>query len=230
MHYRTIPRSVIMPKKKKSRKSQRTLKNERRQKYEKAVEKGDFAKIELGIQEKLEAMKGTSTCSSGENAENVVCRKSRSASSSSCVSQKQSCSTKKDLETGLSLIQNNSNDCLIVASHSQQAIEFSAVDHFWQGRMCNQFSLQLVHPLVASKTIAAAGQPKVIHQIRGDGNCFFRTISFVITGSENYHQDPPDPTSKAALPYRSRSLVRLSFVSEGNHMTDLIFGRAQQVL
>ena len=93
------------------------------------------------------------------------------------------------METGLSLIQNNSNDCLIVASHSQQAIEFSAVDHFWQGRMCNQFSLQLVHPLVASKTIAAAGQPKVIHQIRGDGNCFFRTISFVITGSENYHQE-----------------------------------------
>ena len=30
-------------------------------------------------------------------------------------------------------------------------------------------------------------RPRIIHSIQGDGNCLFRTLSFIITGSEEQH-------------------------------------------
>ncbi len=37
-----------------------------------------------------------------------------------------------------------------------------------------------------------AGAPKTIHKTRGDGNCYFRAISYCVAGSDKFHQEIRD--------------------------------------
>jgi hypothetical protein len=41
--------------------------------------------------------------------------------------------------------------------------------------------------VISLGTIKLSQAPRRIHRIKGDGNCFFRAISYIISGSEENH-------------------------------------------
>ena len=63
--------------------------------------------------------------------------------------------------------------------------EFIPVDLDWQISKCNDLEIIKKHKAVETKVIS---RPKDVIPIRGDGNCFFRCISYAITGSQAAHK------------------------------------------
>ena len=68
--------------------------------------------------------------------------------------------------------------------------KFYSVDEQWQHNACTTLALQFV----ISNRLTRPGGPNVelrppnnIKRIRGDGNCLFRSFSYIITGSEEQH-------------------------------------------
>jgi hypothetical protein len=57
-----------------------------------------------------------------------------------------------------------------------------------QQSLCNTLSLTLEceHEPCSNKNL---GTPTEIHEIKGDGNCLFRALSYAITGSQGYHKE-----------------------------------------
>ena len=66
---------------------------------------------------------------------------------------------------------------------------FNLVNEEWQHNSCGIMGLQFV----AASGLHMGGPevtltcPRTTHSIKGDGNCLFRTLSFIITGSEEQH-------------------------------------------
>ena len=66
---------------------------------------------------------------------------------------------------------------------------FNPVNEEWQRNLCAIMGLQFV----AASGLHMGGpevtltRPCTTHSIKGDGNCLFRTLSFIITGSEEHH-------------------------------------------
>ena len=66
---------------------------------------------------------------------------------------------------------------------------FNPVNEEWQRNLCAIMGLQFV----AASGLNMGGpevtltRPCTTHSIKGDGNCLFRTLSFIITGSEEQH-------------------------------------------
>ena len=66
---------------------------------------------------------------------------------------------------------------------------FNPVNEEWQRSLCAIMGLQFV----AASALNMGGpevtlrHPRTIQSIQGDGNCLFRTLSFIITGSEEQH-------------------------------------------
>lgn len=63
---------------------------------------------------------------------------------------------------------------------------FCPVDSLWQQKMCKKFNLNLHFPFntFLSRPLT---NPKAFRRIKGDGNCFYRCVSYWITGSEDYY-------------------------------------------
>ena len=63
---------------------------------------------------------------------------------------------------------------------------FLPINESWQNNMCNLFGIKLhnVHHIISAEN---AGKPSLTKQIKGDGNCFYRAISFLISGTEEKH-------------------------------------------
>jgi hypothetical protein len=93
------------------------------------------------------------------------------------------------------VIDNNNNnninieDDIIEVKSSLQIYTFNPVDFNWQMNRCPIIKL-VVHstsyPVYKSDNMVI-GIPKDKKTIRGDGNCFFRSISFALTGNEDHH-------------------------------------------
>ena len=92
------------------------------------------------------------------------------------------------------VIDNNNNninieDDIIEVKSSLQIYTFNPVDFNWQMNRCPIIKL-VVHstsyPVYKSDNMLI-GIPKDKKTIRGDGNCFFRSISFALTGNEDHH-------------------------------------------
>lgn len=70
--------------------------------------------------------------------------------------------------------------------HGQPAYTFHTVDEQWQRNTCAVLGLDFVR----SNRVSSGGsninltRPKNIKRIQGDGNCLFRSFSYLITGSE----------------------------------------------
>lgn len=64
---------------------------------------------------------------------------------------------------------------------------FNPVSKSWQDLKCRQFNLPLTSYLNFKGTDKSLGRPLKVKYIRGDGNCFYRSICYWITGSEEYH-------------------------------------------
>ena len=68
--------------------------------------------------------------------------------------------------------------------------KFYSLDEQWQHNACTTLGLQFV---ISNRLIRPGGPnvdlrpPNHINRIRGDGNCLFRSFSYIITGSEEQH-------------------------------------------
>ena len=83
------------------------------------------------------------------------------------------------------------DDCVITGEVSESPLKFYPVTIDWQKRACQQLGLQYHAP-----TRVRPGGPNVpltrpdmrsLKRIQGDGNCLFRALSYIITGSEEQH-------------------------------------------
>ena len=67
------------------------------------------------------------------------------------------------------------------------SIPFLPIGECWQREMCTFFQIDLHHVLQVLPA-ENAGIPLLTRKIQGDGNCFYRTISFLISGTQDYHE------------------------------------------
>ena len=65
-------------------------------------------------------------------------------------------------------------------------IPFLPVNEIWQRQMCEFFKIDLCNVLPLSSA-EIAGIPSKTRPIRGDGNCFYRAISYLVSGTEEHH-------------------------------------------
>ena len=67
--------------------------------------------------------------------------------------------------------------------------KYNPVDVEWQLRVCRLLGLGFCGPnrITPGSPNAPLGYPLGFKNIRGDGNCMFRSLSFIITGSEDQH-------------------------------------------
>ena len=69
--------------------------------------------------------------------------------------------------------------------------KYNPVDVEWQLRVCRLLGLGFCGPnrITPGSPNAPLANPVGFKNIRGDGNCMFRSLSFIITGSEDQHMD-----------------------------------------
>ena len=88
-------------------------------------------------------------------------------------------------------------DPCIDSSHfkySMDAITYNPVCRGWQISRCNSFGLNFHygnnphHGAASNKMIGISQRPIRNGRISADGNCFFRCISFIITGSQDDYE------------------------------------------
>ncbi|XP_050432799.1 uncharacterized protein LOC126840862 [Adelges cooleyi] len=80
------------------------------------------------------------------------------------------------------------DDVMIVGSRkSRVARYFYPVDQFWQYEKCRQLKLQLVKYLPCNQTAKILRSPSRSVEVQADGGCFYRTLSYWVSGTENNH-------------------------------------------
>ena len=82
------------------------------------------------------------------------------------------------------------NDCVILHAEPSPILKFSPL---------NSASREECRPLVNIPDCGIIpytniggdlnGKPSNMYQVLGDGNCYFRCISYVLSGKEDYHRD-----------------------------------------
>ena len=83
--------------------------------------------------------------------------------------------------------------CPIVEEQHINMISYIPVCNIWQKETCASLGLTLIHgnhshvqqPIM----INASHHPAATTRIAADGSCFFRSISFVATGSQDFHHE-----------------------------------------
>ena len=91
--------------------------------------------------------------------------------------------------------ENASDDTLmkIVENEQISQICYMPVCKEWQKDRCNSLGLPYIHGNIEHHTTKVMVPvnlcPSSIARIVADGNCFVRSLSFVLTGSQDYHQE-----------------------------------------
>ena len=91
--------------------------------------------------------------------------------------------------------ENASDDILmrIVENEQISQICYMPVCKEWQKNRCNSLGLPYIHGNIEHHTTKVMVPvnlcPSSTARIVADGNCFFRSLSFVLTGSQDYHQE-----------------------------------------
>ena len=78
-------------------------------------------------------------------------------------------------------------DIEIIHQEDNASFPFKPVTLKWQLERCTQLNLKFCKSHT-SKACLKMGRPKTISKLIGDGNCFFRAISYALTCKEDYHQ------------------------------------------
>ena len=63
---------------------------------------------------------------------------------------------------------------------------YNPVSVDWQRKVCQQLGLQYVHTTPGGPDVKLK-HPASVYNIKGDGNCLFHALSYIITGSEKEH-------------------------------------------
>ena len=99
------------------------------------------------------------------------------------VSETQTSSTTKSAHKG---------DFEVTEVKEAELVNFKPVCTEWQQEMCGRFNLTLKHKsryshLNPPSPISIDHEPQKTTRIRGDGNCFFRTVSHSVSGDQEEH-------------------------------------------
>ncbi|XP_050433078.1 uncharacterized protein LOC126841004 isoform X2 [Adelges cooleyi] len=65
---------------------------------------------------------------------------------------------------------------------------FYPVEEHWQFNMCNKWKLSLEKPFQFNRSPTILSTPKECVEIQKGKNCFFRALSYCVTGTEHHHQ------------------------------------------
>ena len=119
-------------------------------------------------------------------------------------------------------------DVEIIGQSQPNVMTFSPLTLEFQKIICNQLGLVKSHlnSCVLSVECAVIGKPNDVKQIKGDGNCFFRAISYALSGSENSHMKLRIATVNHLLKNQSKfqGFLREGFMSlEDYVMTQNMF-------
>ncbi|KAK3105087.1 hypothetical protein FSP39_016983 [Pinctada imbricata] len=77
------------------------------------------------------------------------------------------------------------DDCVIEHVEVAPKQHFNTVDAEWQKAHKDDFKIRKFHKFSEKKRLT---KPKAVENIKGDGNCYFRCLSFALTGSQNVHE------------------------------------------
>ena len=91
-----------------------------------------------------------------------------------------------------SLLQPNKPDSdhpTIISETRRNTMSYNPVDQFWQTERANSLNLDIVSLTISepSETLPNSSKDCKTILIKGDGNCLFRSLSFVLTGSQDAH-------------------------------------------
>ena len=77
----------------------------------------------------------------------------------------------------------------IIVSEVQSPFIFHCVDEKWQHESCGLLKINFAccNKMNKGTPCMPLTQPKQTHPIGGDGNCMFRSVSYVMTGSQEHH-------------------------------------------
>ena len=77
----------------------------------------------------------------------------------------------------------------IIVSEVQSSFIFHCVDEKWQHESCGPLIIDFAccNKMNKGSPCMPLTQPKQTHPIGGDGNCMFRPVSYVMTGSQEQH-------------------------------------------
>lgn len=80
-------------------------------------------------------------------------------------------------------------ELLLLSPVARQTLQFLRVDAEWQLAAQDKLDgLIDVVPLPKASSVARpVGAPRMTVEIKGDGNCWFRSISYLMTGSQEHH-------------------------------------------
>ena len=101
-----------------------------------------------------------------------------------------SCEYSNDLSDSGEHVQDNKSETEIVMEvvNESSTFKFNPLTFEHQKSLCKSLGIGKVKP--ASKILMESvhiGEPNEIRTITGDGNCFFRSVSYAISGTERYH-------------------------------------------
>ena len=81
------------------------------------------------------------------------------------------------------------SDLEIVNEEDRPIWTFEPVDEEWQTAKCEEFHLAFRKLFPSEMQSVALSNPVNIMQVEGDGNCWFRCVSLVVTGSQDDHTE-----------------------------------------
>ncbi|XP_052075796.1 uncharacterized protein LOC127713867 [Mytilus californianus] len=84
----------------------------------------------------------------------------------------------------------DSNQDLVAVDIIHEIFQFKPINLTWQMKHCTNLGLRFEkssYPLYDLTAPNIIGNPKDLKKIIGDGNCFYRAISYAITGTETNH-------------------------------------------
>ena len=90
---------------------------------------------------------------------------------------------KKAPSSNAGALGSDGNDSVVITGTGQIQYKYNPGDEQWQRNACS--TLGLVYMGTPGGPDVDLKRPDRLKSIEGDGNCLFRTFSFILTGSEN---------------------------------------------
>ena len=83
----------------------------------------------------------------------------------------------------------HSRETILISEEAENYIDFKPVSVYWQKEKAQAFGLNILNvlPVIRPSQICISEAPTHSLAINGDGNCFFRSLSYFITGDEDQH-------------------------------------------
>ncbi|XP_030853795.1 OTU domain-containing protein 3-like [Strongylocentrotus purpuratus] len=88
-----------------------------------------------------------------------------------------------------SIFDEDPDDLIILGEIQKSVLHFSPVNEMKKKEYCTKLNIQQITPTSDNEgqTCQPIEHPCTIKHVTGDGNCFFRAISFCVSGNENNH-------------------------------------------